>query len=161
MQRRMNNSMVHMIIKISKGFEQKLASFGLKTPFKVQIGSQNSSLRAIGKPNGHSKAKPSWAKLSQAEPIVPKMDPREKCEYPSLVLWLITYYFLTAFEVGLVESHLASVVWCCTLLPWSSMDGQGAPPSMYSKWLIHTWNEAWKSIAYVGLHPTSPSAVIS
>ena len=26
--------------KISKGFEQKLASFGLKTPFNVQMGSQ-------------------------------------------------------------------------------------------------------------------------
>ena len=27
-------------IKISKGFAQKLASFGLKTPFKDQMGSQ-------------------------------------------------------------------------------------------------------------------------
>ena len=45
--------------KISKGFEQKLASFGLKTPFKVQMGSQKSSLSAIGKPNGHSKAEQS------------------------------------------------------------------------------------------------------
>ena len=26
-------------VKNSKGFEQKLASFGLKTPFKVQMGS--------------------------------------------------------------------------------------------------------------------------
>ncbi len=26
--------------KISKGFEQKLASFGLKTPFKDQMGNQ-------------------------------------------------------------------------------------------------------------------------
>ena len=46
-------------LKISKGFEQKLASFRLKTLFKVQMGSQNSSLRAIGKPNGHSQAEPS------------------------------------------------------------------------------------------------------
>ena len=30
-------------IKISKGFEQKLASFGLKTLFKVQMGSQKLS----------------------------------------------------------------------------------------------------------------------
>ena len=37
--------------KISKGFEQKLASFGLKTPIKVQMVSQKSSLSAIGKPN--------------------------------------------------------------------------------------------------------------
>ena len=45
--------------KISKGFEQKLASFGLKTPFKVQMVKQKSSLKAIGKPNGHSKAEQS------------------------------------------------------------------------------------------------------
>ena len=37
--------------KISKGFEQKLASFGLKTPFKIQMGSQITRLRAIGKLN--------------------------------------------------------------------------------------------------------------
>ena len=41
--------------KISKGFEQKLASLGLKTPFKVQMGSQK-----LGK------AGQSWAKLGKA-----------------------------------------------------------------------------------------------
>ena len=51
----------HLVRKISKGFEQKLASFGLKTPFKVQMGSQNSSLTAIGKPAEPSRAKPDQA----------------------------------------------------------------------------------------------------
>jgi len=50
---------IDFLSKISKGFEQKLASFGLKTPFKVQMEKQKSSLRAIGKPNGHSQAEPS------------------------------------------------------------------------------------------------------
>ena len=60
-------------VKISKGFEQKLASFGLKTPFKVQMVRQKSSLRAIGKPNGHRKAGPSWARLGQAGPSWAKL----------------------------------------------------------------------------------------
>ena len=37
------------IIKISKVFEQKFAENRLQTPFKIQVGSQITRLRAIGK----------------------------------------------------------------------------------------------------------------
>ena len=46
--------------KISKGFEQKLASFGLKTPPKDQMGNQ----MAIAK---LSQTEPSWAKKSHCK----------------------------------------------------------------------------------------------
>ena len=38
-------------IKISKAFEQKFAENRLQTPFKIQVGSQITRIRAIGKPN--------------------------------------------------------------------------------------------------------------
>ena len=50
----------HYTYEISKGFEQKLASFGLKPPFKDQMVNQMATAKL-------SQAEPSWAKLSQAE----------------------------------------------------------------------------------------------
>ena len=48
------------LIKLSNGFEQKLASFGLKTPFKIQMGWEVQSKR-----NWEAKwPEQSWAKLS-------------------------------------------------------------------------------------------------
>ena len=46
-----------LIWKIPKGFGQKFASNRLQTLFKIQVGSQITRLRAIGKPNHCAKGK--------------------------------------------------------------------------------------------------------